>query len=118
MYIPPSFKLSVIPANEYMVLILGMGLVTYLPRWLPLFFLAKRNLPRVLKDWLDLIPVAILSALLVPALLTSGTPRQLAFFQTEMLVALPTFLFALKTKSLGGTVVVGMLFFWLAGKIM
>ena len=118
MFIITSLNLGVIPANEYLVLVLGMGLVTYLPRWFPLFFLAKRNLPKVLADWLDLIPVAILSALLVPALLTNGTPRQLAFFQNEMLAALPTFLFALKTKSLGGTVVAGMLFFWLAGKIM
>jgi len=33
------------------------------------------------------------------------------------LAALPTLLFAMKTKSLGGTVVVGMLLFWLLGKI-
>jgi len=30
---------------------------------------------------------------------------------------LPTFLFALMTRSLGGTVVVGMLLYWLAGKM-
>ena len=34
----------------------------------------------------------------------------------EMGVAIPTFLFALWTQSLGGTVVVGMLLFWLQGK--
>ncbi|MGB6282004.1 MAG: hypothetical protein WBG91_17460 [Syntrophobacteria bacterium] len=33
-------------------------------------------------------------------------------------MALPTFLFALKTKSLGGTVVVGMLLFWIVGKLL
>ncbi|WP_422573630.1 hypothetical protein [Methanothrix sp.] len=30
------------------------------------------------------------------------------------MVAIPTFLFALKTRSLGGTVIVGMALFWLA----
>jgi branched-subunit amino acid transport protein len=34
-----------------------------------------------------------------------------------MWVAIPTFAFAFFTKSLGGTVVVGMLLFWLAGKL-
>jgi branched-subunit amino acid transport protein len=33
-------------------------------------------------------------------------------------VAVPTFIFALKTRSLGGTVVAGMLLFFLAGKLM
>ena len=75
------WHMNFIPANEYLVLILGMGLVTYLPRWFPLFFLAKRNLPKVLVDWLDLIPAAILSALLVPALLTTarGISREMGF---------------------------------------
>jgi len=36
----------------------------------------------------------------------------------ELIVALPTFLFALKTKSLGGTIIVGMGLFWLIGKVI
>ena len=102
--------------TEYLVLIAGMGLVTYLPRWLPIFLLARRQLPRWFTEWLDLIPVAILSALLLPAIVTSATPRHLDFSQPHLWVAVPTFLFSLKTKSLGGTVVVGMFLFWLAGK--
>ena len=102
---------------EYIVLIAAMGAVTYLPRWLPLFFLTRRNLAGTFVAWLELIPAAILAALLLPALVTSGEPRTLDVFQPEMWVAIPTFLFAMWTKSLGGTVVVGMLLFWLQGKI-
>ena len=97
--------------------ILGMGLVTYIPRWFPLVILSRRNLPQWLIDWLDLIPAAILSALLLPELVTSGFPRQISFWQPELFVALPTFIFALKTKSLGGTVVTGMALFWLVGSV-
>ncbi|OQY58153.1 MAG: AzlD protein [Desulfobacteraceae bacterium 4572_88] len=104
--------------KDYIILIIGMGLVTFIPRWAPLFFLAKRKLPDVVVDWLDLIPAAILSALLLPELVTAGIPRELDIFQPRLLVAIPTFAFALKTKSLGGTVIVGMLLFWLSGKIM
>ena len=103
---------------EYLMLIVGMGLVTYLPRWVPLFFLSRRELPTWFVEWLDLIPAAILSALLLPELLTTGVPRHMELWRPELLVAVPTFIFALRTKSLGGTVVVGMSLFWLMGKVM
>ncbi len=103
---------------EYTLIVIGMGLVTFIPRWAPLFFLAKRNLPSWFVEWLDLIPAAILSALLLPALITGGEPRHLDILRPELLAAIPTFVFALKTKSLGGTVVVGMGLFWLIGKFV
>lgn len=99
---------------QYLLLILGMGLVTYIPRWLPLFLLSQRRLPPWFVEWLDLIPVAILSALVFSELFVSGNPRQLVLLQPRSMVAIPTFLFALKTRSLGGTVIVGMALFWLA----
>jgi len=114
----PGQDMVLMVSSEYIVIVIGMGLVTFLPRWIPLFFLAKRSLPPILAEWLDLIPPAILSALLLPELLTTGDPRHMVLFQPKLLVAIPTFIFALKTKSLGGTVVVGMLLFWLAGKVM
>lgn len=95
-----------------------MGLVTYVPRWMPLFFLSQRELPKLFVEWLDLIPAAILSALLLPELITSGTPKSLEFFRPEVLVAFPTFVFAIKTRSLGGTVLFGMALFWGAGMIL
>ena len=98
---------------EYAVMILGMGMVTYVPRWLPLIFLSRRKLPEWLVDWLDFIPVAILSALLAPLLLTSGNVPHLDFGRAELLAAAPTFVVAWWTRSLGGTVLAGMLVFWL-----
>ena len=66
--------------DAYLILLLGMGAVTFIPRWLPMFFLSGKKLPQWFVDWLDLIPVAILSALLLPALITSGEPRHLDIF--------------------------------------
>jgi branched-subunit amino acid transport protein len=102
---------------DMLLLIMGMGVVTYLPRWFPLFFLSGKRLPRWLEAWLDLIPAAILSALILPALVTHGEPRHLDFFRWDVIVAIPTFVFALKTRSMGGTVVVGMVLYWLAGRV-
>ena len=59
----------------------------------------------------------IVTLFLVNAQLDPTTRKDEAWlFQPELMVAIPTFAFALKTKSLGGTVIVGMLLFWLAGK--
>jgi len=101
--------------DTYLYILLGMGIVTYVPRWLPLMFLSNRRLPEWFEQWLDLIPAAILSALILPILITTGEPRHLDLLRPELFVAVPTLLFAVKTRSLAGTVVVGMLLFWLAG---
>jgi branched-subunit amino acid transport protein len=103
-------------SKAYLAVILGMGLVTFLPRWLPLIYLTKRSLPSVLVEWLDFIPAAILSAILLPALVTDSATRSIDLWQPEFVVAIPTFVFAILTKSLGGTVIVGMVLFGLAQK--
>lgn len=98
--------------SAYLLLLLGMGAVTYLPRLLPLLFLSQRQLPRWLVEWLELIPVAILAALLAPSLLIDNDSNHLSLLRPEFWVAVPTFLFAIRTRSLGGTVLVGMGLFW------
>jgi len=100
--------------SEILLIIIGMGVVTYLPRCLPLFLLSRRPLPPWLIDWLDFIPAAILSALVLPAIMTAGEPRHIDLFRPELWVTFPTLFFALKTKSLAGTVVIGMGLYWLA----
>lgn len=102
--------------TDYLLLVLCMGAVTYLPRWVPLIFLSRRRLPGWVRQWLDFIPAAVLSALILPALVTAGEPRHLALFQPALLVSIPTLIFAWKTRSLAGTVVVGMALFWGAGR--
>lgn len=99
--------------GEIIPIIIGMGVVTYIPRWLPLFFLTRRRLPSWLIDWLDFIPAAILSALILPALVTTGEPRHLVWTKPDLWVAIPTLILALKTRSLAGTVVIGMALYWL-----
>jgi branched-subunit amino acid transport protein len=98
--------------RDYIVLVLCMGAVTYLPRMLPLVALSRRSLPAWFSEWLELIPAAILSALLAPTLFAGVEPRGLCLGKPELLAAVPTLLFALRTRSLAGTVIVGMLCYW------
>jgi len=96
--------------TEYLMIVGGM--VTYLPRWLPLALLSNRRLPGITVAWLDLIPASILSALLLPVLITGGQPVHLDVMRTEFWAAIPTFVVAIMTRSMGITVILGMLIFW------
>lgn len=51
--------------TQYLPLILGMMLVTYLPRLLPLAALAQRPLPPRVRRFLSYIPYAALGALII-----------------------------------------------------
>jgi branched-subunit amino acid transport protein len=88
--------------------ILGMGAVTYLPRLLPVLLLSSKKLPPLVVAWLRFIPVAVLAAMLLPSLVVNDA--QLDFSRSNLFLwaAIPTFLVAWKTRSLFGSVIVGM----------
>jgi branched-subunit amino acid transport protein len=105
-------------SRYFLMLMLAMGAVTYLPRMLPLVMLSRRTLPVWFTEWLELIPAAILSALIAPTLFAQSAPRVFSLGKMELLAALPALLCAIKTRSLAGTVVVGMLCYWGLKQVM
>ena len=88
--------------------IVGMAVVTYLPRLLPTLFLSGRNLQPMLIAWLRLVPPAVLAAMLAPSLLVREESVDLGFDNLFFWSALIAFPVAWKSKSLFATVVVGM----------
>ena len=88
--------------------ILGMGVVTYLPRLLPVLLLSSRKLPPLIIVWLRYVPVAVLAAMLWPSLLVQGERLDLSVNNLFLWASIPTFLVAWKTRSLFGSVIVGM----------
>lgn len=88
--------------------IVGMALVTYVPRAAPLIALASRNLPPVVVRWLGFVPTAVLSAMLAPCLLMQDGAVSLSVDNLFLLAAVPTFLTAIFTRSFFGSVAVGM----------
>ncbi len=88
--------------------IVGMAVVTFLPRLLPTLFLSGRSLHPVLASWLRLVPPAVLAAMLVPSLLVREETIELGFTNLFFWAALVAFPIAWKWKSLSATVLVGM----------
>lgn len=87
--------------------ILGMALVTYVPRLLPILALSDKRLPILLERWLNQIPVAVLAALVAPSLLTDQGRLYLAFDNIFLWASFPTILVAWKTRNLFTSVLVG-----------
>lgn len=85
--------------------ILGMAAVTYLPRAVPLLWLSSRPLPSAVTSWLRHVPVAVLSAMLFPALMSPEAANDHS--RVFLLAALPTAIVAWRTRSLAGAVLAG-----------
>jgi len=98
-------------SGNFILVVLGMGAVTYICRWLPLIFFSRHSLPEWFTHWLDMIPAAILGALLLPELVMTGHPRHIELLRPESVAAIPTFIVAILTRSLGWTVIAGMVFY-------
>lgn len=66
--------------NHLWLVILAMGLVTYLPRMLPMVLLQNMHLNPFLRRFFQFIPYAALSALIFPGVLSStgSTPSAMA----------------------------------------
>jgi len=93
---------------NFFLMIGGMMLVTYLPRLLPAWLLQGRTIHPFLSAWLKYVPVAVLSALLLPSLLVADGKLNLAWDNLYLWAAIPAALVALKTRSMFATVLVGM----------
>lgn len=95
--------------HTYLLAIFLMAAVTYLPRVLPVLLLSNKKLPRPFSRWLSYIPVAVLAALLAPALIApEGQPDFSLTDNPGLWVALPVFVIARMTRSLFATVLSGM----------
>jgi len=91
------------------LLILLLGLLNFLIRFLPAFFLQRFKMPQVVEDWLGYVPVATMAAIVLPALAADGDKQlYLSLANLNLLAALPTLLVAWKTRSLALTLAVGM----------
>jgi branched-subunit amino acid transport protein len=88
--------------------IVGMGVVTYLPRLLPVWVLSQRTLPPLAVAWLRFVPVAVLAALLLPGLVMPEQRLDLSFNNLYLWAAIPAIVVAWRTRSFFGTVLVGM----------
>ncbi|NLY43731.1 MAG: AzlD domain-containing protein [Clostridiaceae bacterium] len=104
--------------SKILLIIFGMGLVTYIPRMIPLVILSKFDMPPLFLKWLKYIPVAVLSALLLPGILITEQGFSMGLNNKSFLASLPCFFVAAKTRNLFITVLVGIVSMFILQRIL
>lgn len=94
---------------EVFWIIMGASIVTLIPRILPLVVLSRLQLPDWAMRWLNYVPISVMAALVGQELLLADGEMRSIMTNVELWAALPTFLVAALTRSLLGTVIVGII---------
>ncbi len=94
-----------------LAMIVGMAVVTFLPRFLPMAFLTRWVIPERVKMGLGYIPIAILSAIVFPILFFNEGGK-MEIQPRYLLSAVPVFIFSWKVRSLWASVILGMFVYW------
>lgn len=94
--------------SNQMWLIVGMAVVTYLPRVLPVLMLSNREISAPLKKWMSFIPVAIFSALVFSDIFFwNDTFNAHPFVNAKLIPSILVFYLAYKTKNLLLSMMIG-----------
>ncbi|KAA8752456.1 AzlD domain-containing protein [Paenibacillus sp. FSL K6-1122] len=88
-------------------IIMGSALLTFIPRVLPLMLFSKIQIPMWLLRWLEYVPVAVMAALIGQELFMSDNQLVPITQNAALWASLPTIAVAIWTRSLLGTVLVG-----------
>jgi len=94
--------------NIWVILFLG-GLITFGMRFFFVYLLGKLEVPEVMRRALRFVPPAILSAIVVPALLIPSDRVEFSLTNFRLLAGIVAVLVAWKTKNTLLTILTGML---------
>lgn len=93
--------------------IIGMGVITYAIRLSPVLLLERLELSPVVRQALKFVPVAVLSAIILPELIMPGGGVDVSLGNGRLLAGLLAIFVAWRTKNVLWTIVVGMVVLWL-----
>jgi branched-subunit amino acid transport protein len=93
------------------ILILGMFIITFGIRFVMFAFAGKLSFPNWLAKSLKFVPPAVLTAIIIPAVIMPSGVIDTSLSNNYLIAALFTFVIALVTKNLLKTIGLGMSFF-------
>ena len=91
---------------------LSIGVITYAIRLSFILLFGKMTIPSFLMRALRLVPVAVLSAIILPALFLDGSRLNLSLGNARLLAGSIAVVVAWRTKNALLTIVVGMVALW------
>lgn len=95
------------------LIILGMGLITFAIRLVPIVLIERGELPPLVRQALRFVPPAVLSAIFVPEMLQPSGKLDLSLGNARLLAGLLAIVVAWRTRNVVLTIIVGMAALWL-----
>ena len=96
--------------SEALILIIGMSVVTFIPRFFPLLLLSKKEISPSFSRWMSYIPVSIFAALVASDIFFwEGDFSLQPLLNIKLFPSLLVLLVAYKTKSLLWSMITGVL---------
>ena len=94
--------------SDYWWLIIGMMAMTFIPRYLPLAFAGKIRIPLLLKQALELVPIAVLTAIITQMSLVRDGNVTIGLENHYLIASLAAIAISLWKKHLMLTIIVGL----------
>jgi branched-subunit amino acid transport protein len=92
---------------------IGVGILTFLTRFSFIALLERWQTPPIVQRALRFVPVAVLTAIIVPEVVLNTGSLNLSPANPRLLAALVAVLVAWRTKNIVWTILTGMAAFWL-----
>lgn len=96
---------------NYWWLIVAMALVTFIPRYLPMAFANKLNLPPVLLRALEFVPIAVLSVIIAQATFYRAGVLDISFTNAHLIAASVAVLVGVLSRRMFPTIFIGLITF-------
>ncbi len=93
--------------------IIGMGVITFLIRLSFILFSDRLSVPDVVQRGLRYVPVAVLAAIIAPAMIQPEGTIDFSFSNVHLFAGLIAIVVAWRTENVIWTVVAGMVSLWL-----
>jgi branched-subunit amino acid transport protein len=100
------------------LIILGMGIVTFGIRLVPIVLLGRFEIPDPMQRALRFVPPAVLTAIIVPELLYRNDQLDVSLTNVRLLAGLIAIVVAWRTKNALITIGVGMIALWVLSAIV
>lgn len=100
------------------LIMIGLAVGTFLIRVSFILVLGKRQVPPLLSRSLRFIPASILSALVVPQILTRNNVLQISLTNPQLIAGIVAAVVAWRTKNVLFTILSGMIVLWALQALM
>jgi branched-subunit amino acid transport protein len=100
------------------LVIIGMGIVTFGIRLVPIVLLGRIEIPLIAQRALRFVPPAVLTAIIVPELLYRDNQIDVSLTNLRLLAGLIAIVVAWRTKNALMTIGAGMIALWVLSAIM